>query len=56
MSKQEIPPCQKFACAIQDCLQRNNYQEDKCRVYINKLSECCKDLKLKGGKSACCPK
>ncbi|KAI8096500.1 uncharacterized protein BX664DRAFT_324139 [Halteromyces radiatus] len=49
------PPCQQFACAIQDCLQRNDYQEAKCRSSLNALKECCEKLLKEGGSSPCCP-
>lgn len=34
-------PCQKKACDIQFCLQKNNYQESKCNREILALVECC---------------
>ncbi|CAO3610837.1 unnamed protein product [Cunninghamella echinulata] len=49
-----IPPCQQFACQLQDCLQRNNYQEEKCQTSIKALKECCEQLN-EGGSSPCCP-
>ncbi|PHZ16069.1 mature T-cell proliferation 1 neighbor protein-like protein [Rhizopus microsporus ATCC 52813] len=55
MSNQQKPPCQKYACDIQDCLAKNNYQESKCQDLIDKLDKCCQDLINNGGKSACCP-
>ncbi|EON61032.1 hypothetical protein W97_00242 [Coniosporium apollinis CBS 100218] len=27
---QQDPPCHARACAIQDCIQKNNYNEAKC--------------------------
>ncbi|OBZ81912.1 Cx9C motif-containing protein 4, mitochondrial [Choanephora cucurbitarum] len=50
----EAPPCQKFACAIQDCLNKNDYQESRCKRQIEDLRKCCSDLFAKGGKSVCC--
>ena len=35
-------PCQRQACAIQDCLKKNNYQEEKCQNIIQLMIECCK--------------
>ncbi|KAI8071383.1 hypothetical protein BC940DRAFT_294334 [Gongronella butleri] len=52
----QAPPCQKFACAIQDCLERNKYQEDKCRKQLDALKACCDALLAKGESSPCCPK
>lgn len=37
-------PCKKWACAIQDCLQLNNFQEEKCQAVIDALYECCAKL------------
>ena len=34
-------PCQKYACELQVCLQKNNYQEDKCQETIKRLVKCC---------------
>ncbi|KAI9473445.1 MAG: hypothetical protein EXX96DRAFT_577970, partial [Benjaminiella poitrasii] len=53
--QKEVPPCQKFACAIQDCLTKNNYQESKCTKALEDLKKCCTELIANGGKSVCCP-
>ncbi|KAI9019420.1 hypothetical protein CLU79DRAFT_758746 [Phycomyces nitens] len=45
-----------LACAIQDCLGKNNYQESKCTEALKALDVCCRELVAKGGSSACCPK
>ena len=34
-------PCQRQACAIQDCLKKNNYQEEKCQDIIQLMMDCC---------------
>ena len=34
-------PCQKFACELQVCLQKNKYQEAKCKEAIKRLVKCC---------------
>ncbi|KAI8147659.1 hypothetical protein BJV82DRAFT_596409 [Fennellomyces sp. T-0311] len=52
----KMPPCQKYACDIQDCLSKNNYQESKCERAIQALRQCCEELLANGGSSACCPK
>lgn len=44
-------PCQKQACAIQYCLQRNSYQESKCQVELLALKDCCKKWSKESG---CC--
>ncbi|ORY93997.1 hypothetical protein BCR43DRAFT_495698, partial [Syncephalastrum racemosum] len=49
------PPCQKYACAIQDCLTKNNYNEDKCQEQLAALRDCCVTLLDSGGTSPCCP-
>lgn len=33
--------CKKQACAIQFCLQRRNYQENKCAEVIKRYYDCC---------------
>jgi hypothetical protein len=35
-------PCKKFACAIQSCLEKNNYQEEKCKKQLENLLDCCR--------------
>lgn len=32
--------CHPYACAIQSCLKRKNYDEKKCREEIEKWKEC----------------
>ena len=34
-------PCQRHACNLQDCLQKNNYQERKCQHVIDDILKCC---------------
>ncbi|KAI5953942.1 CMC4 [Candida margitis] len=51
--------CKAKACAIQDCLLRNGYNESKCTTYIDDLYKCCKEFYEEHGsdaKSVCCPK
>ncbi|KAI0387308.1 DUF1903-domain-containing protein [Hypomontagnella monticulosa] len=53
------PPCHPRACAIQDCLGKNNYNEAKCSHLIDALYECCDAFYKKHGDnatSASCPK
>ncbi|KAB8289615.1 hypothetical protein EYC80_010530 [Monilinia laxa] len=53
------PPCQSKACAIQDCLVKNSYNEDKCRSQVDALYDCCNAFYEKNGddaKSVSCPK
>ncbi|KAF2873323.1 hypothetical protein BDV95DRAFT_338432 [Massariosphaeria phaeospora] len=53
------PPCHSRACAIQNCLQKSNYQEEKCKKELNALYECCNAFYQEHGEGAstvCCPK
>ncbi|KAI5862675.1 DUF1903-domain-containing protein [Durotheca rogersii] len=62
VSKEDLgsnPPCHPRACAIQDCLERNGYNEAKCSLLIDALYECCDAFYRKHGDdatSASCPK
>ncbi|KAF3764893.1 DUF1903-domain-containing protein [Cryphonectria parasitica EP155] len=45
-------------CAIQDCLKKNTFKEDKCQDVIYALYDCCQafyDRNGEGAKSASCP-
>ena len=58
-ASQASQACQAKACAIQDCLQGNGYNEAKCTKYIDDLYQCCKKFYEDNGadaKSVCCPK
>lgn len=44
MHKPTKEPCKKYACAIQDCLRQNNYQESKCLEAIEAMKKCCRGL------------
>ena len=33
-------PCQKLACNIQACLQKNDYQADRCRDAVELYQQC----------------
>ncbi|PSK55393.1 hypothetical protein C1H76_7814 [Elsinoe australis] len=53
------PPCHARACAIQDCLQKNQYDQDRCKKEVNALYECCNAFYQKEGDDAqnvSCPK
>jgi hypothetical protein len=46
-------------CAIQNCLQKNGYDESKCAAQIDALYECCTEMYKREGlaeKNVCCPK
>ncbi|KAH8373746.1 hypothetical protein KR200_009182 [Drosophila serrata] len=51
MSDTRKDRCKPYACRIQDCLSKNNYQEDKCLDVLEDMRQCC----LKWHKvSVCC--
>lgn len=56
---QDQNTCKSYACAIQDCLQANGYNESKCTKVIDELYKCCKQFYVDNGPDAlsvCCPK
>ncbi|KAI5250435.1 hypothetical protein E4T47_01363 [Aureobasidium subglaciale] len=59
------PPCHPRACAIQDCIQKNGFDESKCQkqsadhAKIDALYDCCNAFYEKNGDNAStvsCPK
>lgn len=55
----ENSTCKPQACAIQNCLESNGYNESKCTKIIDELYKCCKQFYEDDGpdaKSVCCPK
>ncbi|KAG5743126.1 hypothetical protein H9Q70_014163 [Fusarium xylarioides] len=53
------PACHPRACAIQNCLTGNGYNEAKCRTAIKRLYECCEAFYERYGEDAStvsCPK
>lgn len=53
-----VDPCKPEACAIQDCLKKNGYNESKCTAHIDRLYACCKQFYKREGteaRSPCCP-
>ena len=48
------PYCQKYACMIQDCLDRHRQDQSKCQNEINLIIACCDKLTQLGKKSVCC--
>jgi hypothetical protein len=56
-SSQDEPPCHTEACAIQTCLSRNAYKEERCKWALGDLYQCCQEFYYKNpeGKSASCP-
>lgn len=49
------PPCHPRACAIQDCLTKNNYNEARCQDVIKALYTCCESFYKRHGDSASSP-
>ncbi|KAM3508050.1 hypothetical protein MY11210_006898 [Beauveria gryllotalpidicola] len=49
------PPCHPPACAIQDCLTKNNYNEAKCQDVIKALYTCCEFFYERYGDDASSP-
>lgn len=37
-----MDPCKKYACRLQTCLQKFDYNQTKCQDIIDKLTQCCK--------------
>ena len=33
-------PCQKYACEIQTCLQKNGYDANRCKYEIERFKKC----------------
>ncbi|ODQ63250.1 Cx9C motif-containing protein 4, mitochondrial [Nadsonia fulvescens var. elongata DSM 6958] len=51
--------CHRQACAIQNCIQKNNYNEAKCTALIDALYDCCARFYNDNGleaKSVTCPR
>ncbi|CAL3963607.1 unnamed protein product [Diplocarpon coronariae] len=48
------PPCHFRACAIQDCLAKNSFNEAKCRSQIDALYDCCNRFYGRNGDDAPC--
>ena len=52
MAKRPKDPCQRQACAIQDCLKKHQFQEEKCQEVLQQMLECCKTVE-KGSSYIC---
>ena len=37
--------CQRYACAIQDCLSKNSYQEKRCKGAVARWKKCCEEAR-----------
>lgn len=49
------PPCQRLACAIQTCIQRNQFQQERCNHIVRDLHRCCKQFYERHGNDARTP-
>ncbi|KAI1107997.1 DUF1903-domain-containing protein [Nemania sp. NC0429] len=49
------PPCHPRACAIQDCLGKNGFDQAKCEHLVDALYECCDVFYQKLGDTATTP-
>uniref|UniRef100_A0A060SXR7 Cx9C motif-containing protein 4, mitochondrial n=1 Tax=Blastobotrys adeninivorans TaxID=409370 RepID=A0A060SXR7_BLAAD len=50
--------CHREACRIQDCIQKNNYDETKCTKLVDALYRCCDNYYKNNGhetKPTACP-
>ncbi|PNS18986.1 hypothetical protein CAC42_6081 [Sphaceloma murrayae] len=46
------PPCHARACAIQNCLQKNQFDQSRCEKEIDALYECCNAFYQRDGDTA----
>ncbi|KAF2738986.1 DUF1903-domain-containing protein [Polyplosphaeria fusca] len=56
---QTDPPCHARACAIQNCLQKSGFNEERCKKEVDALYECCNAFYGEKGDDAStvsCPK
>ncbi|KAK4457891.1 Cx9C motif-containing protein 4, mitochondrial [Cladorrhinum samala] len=53
------PPCHPRACAIQSCLTKNGFNQEKCTQFVDALYDCCQAFYQRNGENAVtasCPK
>lgn len=59
MTQQEDDnPCKPIACELQTCIQRHQFQQEKCSQVIERLYTCCEAFYERNGddaRSASCP-
>ncbi|KAI9197292.1 uncharacterized protein BJ171DRAFT_520512 [Polychytrium aggregatum] len=41
-------PCKEYACRIQGCLVKNDYNQDRCVQYVKALEQCCRQMQQDG--------
>ncbi|GAO46644.1 DUF1903-domain-containing protein [Saitoella complicata NRRL Y-17804] len=58
MGLNDDEPCHAHACAIQNCIQKNGFNQNKCEGLIDKLYECCARFYKENpdGTTLTCPK
>ncbi|KAL4071340.1 DUF1903-domain-containing protein [Scleroderma yunnanense] len=51
------PPCQAEACALQNCLTSNTYNQGRCDEFVRELYRCCYGMYKQGrnAESTVCP-
>ncbi|KCV68106.1 hypothetical protein H696_05359 [Fonticula alba] len=55
------PPCQRFACNLQNCIEKYAFERDPevgkqaCQKALENLHACCRRLRDKGQSSSVCP-
>lgn len=47
-------PCQPYACDIQACIQRHQFQQERCEHLVKKLYACCAAFYEKHGRDTSC--
>ncbi|KAI9465186.1 DUF1903-domain-containing protein [Lactarius psammicola] len=59
MPRGSDPLCQAEACALQACLSKNTYAQEKCTEKMRNLYKCCQalydDVTEDRGESSACP-
>ena len=44
---QKDKTCQKLSCDIQWCLSRSNYQQHRCKEFVDRWNKCCDRVRRK---------
>ncbi|KAL9935466.1 hypothetical protein V8E36_005814 [Tilletia maclaganii] len=52
MPASSSPACHPEACAIQSCLQKNSFQQEKCEHLVQELYRCCAQFYREKGNEA----
>lgn len=54
MSAEPGNPCKPFACNIQACIQRNQFNQERCEHLVDQLYQCCQAFYAEHGKDVRC--